>query len=302
MSGDVLVLGSANADLVLRVEAIPGPGQTVLATGSDRVPGGKGANQAVAAARAGVPTAFLGAVGTDADSALLRDALARAGVRLDLLRADPDAATGLAVVLVDRAGENSIVVVPGANARLRDLRPPELAAVRAASVLLAQLEVPVPVLIEAATAARGTVVLNAAPSRPLPDELWSEVDLLVVNEHEAADLSGHAEPAAAARALLARVPRVVVTTGATGCRYADRDGAALAVPAPAARVVDTTGAGDTFCGVLAAELARDRPVLDALRRACAAASLAVESAGAVPSIPAAAATDERYAAAYGSGP
>jgi ribokinase len=291
----VLVLGSANVDLVLRVDALPGAGRTILAAGVDRMPGGKGANQAVAAARAGAPTEFLGAVGADADGALLRDALTAAGVGLDLLRTDPGAATGLAVVLVAGSGENSIVVVPGANGGLGGLRAEELTRVRDADVVLAQLEIPVPTLVEAASVATGTVVLNAAPSRPLPDELWREVDLLVVNEHEAADLTGGS---ASATALLDRVPRVVVTLGAAGCRYADRTGVELTVPAPAARVVDTTAAGDTFCGVLAAGLARDRPIAEALRRASAAASIAVETAGAVPSIPAADAIEARYRDAY----
>jgi ribokinase len=289
---DVLVLGSANADLVLRVAAIPGPGQTVLASGSDRVPGGKGANQAVAAARAGAATGFLGAVGDDDDGTLLRDALAGAGVGLELLRTG-GAATGLAVVVVDDAGENSIVVAAGANAGLGALRPAELDRVRDAAVLLAQLEVPVPTIVEAATASTGTVVLNAAPSRPLPDELWAAVDVLVVNEHEAADLGGRRE-------LLRRVPRVVVTLGAAGCAYLERDGTELRVPAPVVRAVDTTGAGDTFCGVLAAGLAAGDGIEQVLRRACAAASLAVQAPGAVPSIPTAAAIAVRLADTYGT--
>jgi ribokinase len=303
-AADVVVLGSANVDVLLGVAELPRPGETVLAARAARACGGKGANQAIAAARAGARTCLLGAVGADADGELLRATLREAGVALDALRI-AEAATGTAIVLVDDHGENSIVVVPGANAEAAALDAAELARVRDARVLLGQLETPQPRFVQAARAARRQgvrVLLNAAPSgRPLDDDLWPLVDLLVVNEHEAAELGGGAETAgAAAQRLLERVPCVVVTLGAAGVLVADCDGlrASLAAPEPA-RVVDTTGAGDAFCGVLAASLARGLELLPAVENASAAGSLAVEASGAEPSIPTADAIAARRRAAYG---
>ena len=191
MSG-VVVLGSANGDIVLTMPRLPAPGETVLAGGTARVPGGKGANQAVASARAGAHTTMLGALGGDAEAATLRAALAGAGVDVASLRTSPEP-TGLAVVMVDDTGQNSIVVAPGANATITSLSADERETLGAADVLLCQLEVPLSAVTEAAAAARAAgaqVVVNAAPSQPLPDALWSLIDVLVVNEHEAADLVG----------------------------------------------------------------------------------------------------------------
>ncbi len=297
--GGVVVVGSVNCDLVLDVQRIPAPGETVLAGGSRRVPGGKGANQAVASARAGAVTTFVGAVGADVEADLLTDALRESGVRVELVRGVPGA-SGLAVVVVDSAGQNSIVVAPGANASLNELTADEVTAIERAQVLLCQLEIPLCGVLGAARAAHaagGTVVLNAAPSQPLPDELWDVLDVLIVNEHEAADLTGgrHTAMDEVIDALLGRVPQVVVTLGADGARYAARDGSDERVAAPAVTAVDTTGAGDTFCGVFAASLARNLPTAAALRRATAAASLSVQRAGAVPSIPTAAEIDAALA-------
>ena len=170
------------------------------------------------------------------------------------------------------------------------------------AVLLCQLEVPLPVVIEAAHVARAAgriVVVNAAPSRPLPDELVEAVDVLVVNEHEAREIAGTADLDAAVDALLMRVPTVVVTLGAAGARIAERTGQGRSLPAPAVRAVDTTGAGDTFCGVLAAGLASGMSMTAAAERAIAAASLSVQRLGAIPSIPRA---DEIAAAMAKAGP
>ena len=195
---DVTVLGSANLDEVVRVARLPTPGETVLALGRDRLPGGKGLNQAVAAARAGARTAFVGAVGQDAAAELLLRTLVDAGVDTAAVRRS-GLATGTALVMVQQSGENSIVVDPAANDDVR-LDGAARSAVEQARVLLAQLEVPLPVVAEGAAAARDagtTVVLNAAPARDLPGSLLALVDVLVVNESEALSVSGATEVGAA---------------------------------------------------------------------------------------------------------
>lgn len=277
MSGGVVVVGSANLDLVYRVAALPAPGETVLASGAAKHPGGKGNNQVIAAARAGAPATFVAAIGADADGDHLVSVLEEAGVRLLLRR--PATPTGTALITVDDVAENSIVVNSGANAELVDLTADELAAVAAADVLLMQLETPLPTVTAAATAARdaGTiVVLNAAPFQPLPPELLDHVDVLVVNEVEAAALGDDQ---------LDRVPECVVTLGARGALVRDRTGAETTVASPRVEAVDTTGAGDTFCGALAAALHEGRGLADAARFAVAAGALSVQREGAVSSIP-----------------
>lgn len=278
---DVVVVGSANADLILSVDRTPRPGETVLALGDAcRSAGGKGLNQAVAAARAGATTALVGAVGDDDDGRMLRAVLHGSTVDTARLRT-ADLPTGLAVVTVAADGENSIVVVAGANSGLTELTDADLEAVTRAHVLLGQLEIPVETFGVAAAAARSNgcmVLLNAAPARELPDSIWPLVDVLIVNEREAAEI-------AHGRDLLELVPAVVATLGAAGARYTSRNHDDIDVPALRARAVDTTGAGDTFCGVFAASLALDMPILPAMQRAAAAAAAAVERPGAVPSIP-----------------
>ena len=284
----VVVLGSANVDTVLRVARLPRPGETVLATGRQTGAGGKGANQAVAAARSGARTAFLGAVGDDAGAELLRSVLSGAAV-VAALRTAPSP-TGLASVVVDAAGENAIVVDPGANADLLDLDAADRELIGGARVLLCQLEVP-PTTVAAALALardRGVrTVLNAAPARSLPDDLVAALDVLVVNEQEALAVAGQTGPLeAAVEVLLQRVPQVVVTLGAAGAQVGVRGRDLTLVPGvPARSVVDTTGAGDVFCGALAAAQARGLPLLEAVSYGCAAASLSVERAGAAASAP-----------------
>ena len=286
-AGGVVVVGSANADLVLRLAELPRQGETLLATDTSRLPGGKGANQAVAAARAGASTTLITAIGDDADGILVRDALVAAGVEMRLVRTS-SAPTGLAVVLLDDRGQNSIVVASGANATIERLLPQERDVIRQSALLLCQLEVPLPVVIEAAHVARAagrTVVVNAAPSRPLPEALVESVDVLVVNEHEAREVAGTRDLDGAVDALLTRVPAVIVTLGAAGARVAERGGSHRLLRAPAVRAVDTTGAGDTFSGVFAAGLAGGESMTAAAERAIAAASLSVQRLGAIPSIP-----------------
>ncbi|MFE9203566.1 ribokinase [Micromonospora sp. NPDC007230] len=310
MTARVVVVGSANLDLVVTAPQLPRPGETVLGDGFRTVPGGKGANQAVAAARAGADCAFVGAVGADDFGAQLRDNLTAAGVDVGGLRT-VDAPSGVALIAVDHAAENCIVVAPGANATLTDLHPADRAAVGAGDVLLLQLEVPLAAVTQAADRARAdatTVVLNAAPARPLPVELLDLVDVLVVNEHEAAVVAGLFidEPAALLDALVALVPRVVLTLGARGAAYADRNGTRLQVPAPAIEAVDTTAAGDAFTGALAVALAERGGTLTAatapavLRWACAAGAACAQRPGASPALPDRAAIDTLHAATYGA--
>lgn len=290
----VVVIGSANLDVVARVDAIPAPGETVLARGRDDRPGGKGLNQAVAASRAGGQVRFVACLGDDEAAEVLLDAAVGAGVGTDLVRRVPGP-SGTAWIMVRPDGENAIVVDSGANARLDSLDAPVRAAIREARVIVAQLETPLEAILQAGHAAResGAVfVLNAAPAMQLPAELLGCVEVLVVNQHEARQLSGHDDPAAAARALHGVVGATVVTLGADGALIHDATGARR-VPGVRADVVDTTGAGDTFTGVLAATLAAGAGLDAAVARAVVAGALAVETMGAVPSIPSAAQIEQR---------
>ena len=277
-----------------------GPGRPCSGRNGLSGPGGKGLNQAVAAARAGARTRFVGAVGTDPEGAELLRVLAADGI--EALVRTTHGRTGLAVVIVDAAGENAIVVDPGANAELVGLGASERAAVTAAHVLLMQLEVPLPTVTEAARLARAagtTVVLNAAPQAPLDMRLCDSIDLLLVNEGEARALAADASSAGSGDGrggtaetvdrdldrLLERVPAVLVTLGPRGALYRDRAGARHHEPGRPVTVVDTTAAGDSFAGYLAAALAEGLPVPVALARANAAAALSVGRQGAVPAVP-----------------
>ncbi len=298
MSPRVVVAGSANMDLIATAPALPRRGETVLGRDFAMVPGGKGANQAIAASRAGGTCTFLGAIGSDSFGVTLRARLTASGVDTSLVRT-AYGVSGVAVIMVDGAGENAIVVTPGANSTFTRLTDPELAAIAAADVLVCQLEVPVETVTAAAVAARaaGTrVVLNAAPARPLPAELLAAVDVLVVNEGEANAISGRGREDLAA--LLAAVPRAVVTLGASGAWYGDREGTCSSVPAPVVISVDSTAAGDAFTGALAVAWGEGRPILDAVRWACAAGAACVRKLGAFHALPQRADIDELYAATY----
>ncbi|MFF5443673.1 ribokinase [Streptomyces sp. NPDC012888] len=284
----IAVLGSTNMDLVAYVPKAPRLGETVTGRDFRTVPGGKGANQAVAAARAGASVTMIGAVGTDEFGTRLRAALRTAGVGTEGLRT-VEGASGTAHITVDDEGGNSIIVIPGANARVTGLEPGDEQRIAAARALLLQLEVPMDAVLAGARAAREhgvRTVLTPAPAQPLPPELLAVTDLLVPNEHEAAALTGLTDPRQAAEALLQQVPEVVVTLGAAGALYAARGAREpLTVPAPPVRAVDTTAAGDTFAGALATALGEGRPVPQALEWASAAAALSVLRPGAQDSMP-----------------
>jgi ribokinase len=276
-----LVFGSINVDLVVPVEALPHPGETVLGDDYALLPGGKGANQALAARHAGAEVALAGAVGADSFAALALDPLRRSGVALGAVRV-VDRPTGFAAIMVGTAGENMIALAPGANleARGSDI-PQELFG--PATLLVVQLEVPpaeTAAAIGRARAAGGRVLLNLAPALPLDPALFAEIDLVVANRGEAAALG--AESAALARRLR---QGLVVTGGAAGAAAWLADGGRLMVPALAVEPVDTTGAGDTFVGVLAAALDMGRPLARALRRATAAAGLSCLGRGAQTAMP-----------------
>ncbi|MFC9245401.1 ribokinase [Streptomyces sp. NPDC057136] len=283
----IAVLGSTNMDLVAYVARAPARGETVTGREFRTIPGGKGANQAVAAARAGGEVVMIGAVGDDAYGAALRADLEHSGVYTDLLHT-AEGPSGTAHIVVDDEGGNAIVVIPGANATMTALGPGETAAIAAADLLLLQLELPLSAVVEGARAAHAQgvrTVLTPSPVQLLPDELLDCVDLLIPNEHEAAALTGVAEPQAAAEVLLRHVPEVVITLGAKGCLYAARGSEPVLFPAPAVAAVDTTGAGDTFVGALAVALGEGRPVPEALAWASSAAALCVQKPGASTSMP-----------------
>lgn len=274
-------------DLVLSVDRIPAPGETLLAHSTARHAGGKGLNQAVAASRAGVPTVMIGAVGDDESGQVLHDVVTDSGVDARLLRrvAEP---TGTAMITVDARGENTVIVALGANSTLTKLTDDELEAVRGAAVLLMQLELPVEAVTQAALAARDagvTVMLNAAPALELPEKLIDALDYLIVNEHEAKTVAGETDLALASRALAARVRRLVVTLGTAGSELWEAGELVAKIPARKVRAVDTTAAGDTFCGAFAAGITRGQDYVAAAEYATVAAALSVQKHGATPSIP-----------------
>ncbi|MBF8193751.1 ribokinase [Nonomuraea sp. K274] len=283
----ISVFGSANMDLVAYVSEAPKRGETVTGHRFRTVPGGKGANQAIAAARAGADVEFLGAVGDDTFGAELRATLSEAGVDVRGLRQVPGA-SGIAHIVVDDDGGNSIIVVPGANGTVTGPSGGDLATIAGSRVLLLQLELPMAAVVAAAQAAQVSavpVILTPAPAQPLPDELLDAVTMIVPNEHEAAAITGVTGADAALDALLERVEEAVITLGSEGALYGSRAGERLRVPAVKVRAVDTTAAGDTFVGALAVARAEGLAVAGALRFASAAAALSVRREGASTSMP-----------------
>lgn len=280
--GRVLVAGSANVDFVVRAPHIPAPGETVLGGDLAVVPGGKGANQAVAAARAGgADTAMLLALGEDASAGVLEESLRAAGVDLHLVRSARP--TGAALITVSDGAENAITVAQGANG---ELAPEHLPSLDGVSWLLLQLETPLATVTAYARAAReagARVMLNAAPAQALPADLLALLDVLVVNEEELAAIAGSGG-SIAERLGRTGAAVTVVTLGERGCCAAGGD-ELIAQAAFAVAATDTTAAGDTFCGTLGAALAGGADLTAALRRAAAAAALSATRAGAQTSIP-----------------
>lgn len=267
----VTVLGSVNVDLVAVCERLPRPGETQLATAFEGFPGGKGANQALAAQRGGAATRLVAAVGADSDADAALELLRQAGVDLSSVVVT-DEPTGMAMITIDGSGENQIVVVPGANGALTS----EMVDVTDDELVLCQLEIPMEVIADAARMAKGLFCVNAAPAAPLPDVVLERADLIIVNERER-DVLG--ESLGAATAL------VVVTMGAAGAK-AYRSGRLVAEAQPPAVVaIDTVGAGDAFCGALVTALLDGRSVAYALRWACTAGALATTRRGAQVSAP-----------------
>ncbi len=279
----ILVAGSANLDFVVQVPQIPAPGETVLGRDLAFFPGGKGANQAIASARAGgAPTDMLLALGDDWLAEPIESSLAAAGVRTHLVRV-PDKRTGVAFITVSDDAENSITVAPGAN---NELSIADLPSTANYSHLLLQLETPISVVTEYARAAKtqGTkVVLNAAPAQSLAAELLALIDILIVNEGELAVVAGYDGDIASCLERV-QVPCVIVTLGSRGC-CAREDGNIISQEGIAVTAVDTTAAGDTFCGVLVAALSQGQSLQQALERANAAGALACTQLGAQSSIP-----------------
>ena len=293
-AGRVVVLGSVNADLVLRCSRLPLPGQTVHGRDFQTLPGGKGANQAVAAARLGASVSFIGCVGDDDFGRSARKNLADEGIDTQHLHTVAAMGTGVAVILVDDSGQNCITLAAGANAALSTAHVDAAASViQGAALLICQLETPLPVVRHAIALAHSAgvrVLLNPAPARELPPELLAQVDTLVPNETEAAVLLGlppgaDFDAADAATRLRALGPRtVLVTLGARGVQMVS-DGVCLHQAAPSVRAVDTTGAGDTFIGAYAAASGEGIELAAAVLYAQQAAALSVTKTGAIAAMP-----------------
>jgi ribokinase len=291
---DVFVVGSINQDFVLSVERRPEPGETVTEAQLSKGNGGKGANQAAAAALLGAGVTFLGRVGDDGFGEPLVEALADKGVDTGLIEASPGWSTGTAFITLTPDGENAITVAPGANRSLTTDDVDEASdAIGGARVLVAQMEVPLEVVLRAVEVAarQGTrALVNLAPMREVPRKLLAKLDPLVVNEHEAAFLLGEkvegVEGAlSAAPELLELGPKsAVITLGKEGAVFSDGDSTSH-VPSPEVEVVDTTGAGDAFVGALASRLARDASLEDAVAYAARAGAAAVTKEGAQGALP-----------------
>ncbi|MBK6712349.1 MAG: ribokinase [Chloroflexi bacterium] len=295
MTAKITVIGSLNMDLVTRAAKIPAPGETVIGGDLHTLPGGKGANQAVAAARLGAEVSMVGRVGHDLFAQQLLENLTAVHVDHTHVTQDPQAASGIALIVIDDAGENVIVVAPGANGRLSaaDVDAAE-AAIQAADAVLLQLEIPLTAVLRAAQLAHKhgvKVILNPAPAQPLPDELLALVDILIPNETETAQLTGmpaHTPAeieAAAAKLRQSGVGTIIMTLGERGALLTNEAGTIHFPPYVPQKVVDTTAAGDAFVGGLATALAEGKSLAEAVPWGNATGSLAVTRMGAQPSLP-----------------
>jgi ribokinase len=290
----IVVVGSVNTDMVVKGSRLPGPGETVTGGRFVMAAGGKGANQAVAAARLGAEVALVAKVGRDVFGSQAIENFRREGISTDHILSDPDNATGVALILVDHRGENLISVASGANHALSSQDVEQAAeCIRAADVLMLQLEIPMDTVCAAARLAAEAgvpVMLDPAPAAPLPAELWQHVTYLTPNETEAEQLTGipvrdEATACQAAGRLLAGGARhVIVTLGAKGALLADADGTTFIAGQPV-DAVDATAAGDAFNGGLAWALGSGMTRVEAVRRACLVGALSATRLGAQPSLP-----------------
>jgi len=290
----ITVVGSINMDLIVRTPRIPSPGETIIGSGFHTAPGGKGANQAVAAARLGAQVSMVGRVGKDEFASILLKNLTLANVNTQFIYQDREATTGVALIEVDDSGENSIVVASGANMRVTSLDVDAAhEAISASDLLLLQLGIPLKTILQAAVLAKRknvTVILNPAPARKLTSELLNLVDILIPNETETALLTGlpvgsQSEIRAAASSLLTSgVKTVILTLGENGALLT-QGGKSDIFPAFQVNPVDTTGAGDAFVGGFAVALAEGKSMIEAIRWGNAAGALATTRLGAQPSLP-----------------
>ena len=293
MSGRVVVVGSLNLDLVVRLDRMPEPGETVFGRTVEQHAGGKGLNQAVAAARLGVPVTLVGAVGSDASGVWLRDTVEAEGIDASRL-VTVDGTSGTALIEVDADGANRIVVIPGSNEQVTAAQvEAAIAALPDVALVLTQGEVPIDAVAAAMRAGRAAgarTILNPAPVRDYPDEVLAHVDIVIPNEHEAAELTGLStattvDATEAARALVRRgAGCAIVTRGSRGSVWATAEATGSAGAFPVVPV-DTVAAGDAFCGGIAAALSEGLSLSEALRWGSAAGALAATAVGAVSSLP-----------------